>query len=524
MENNQNINEEKQSKPVLQWKKLSKKGKAGIIVAGVVILAVGGFAGAKVANYIKKATMSPAAYYRYVEEKNREERSAFLGDYYTNIRDSIQDDSNKKLTLQGRLSDSAKAMLSMSGADFSGFQSVALTAICNKRDQVTSNRILIKTNDKDLLTINTYADGKNAKEYIQIPELTKSYLDASEAWKQAENEPVENSLLLMGNAFEKLPKTKNLLKEYEKYSDISMDSVKNVTKKKGVIEQDGVKQKVSVFVIQENDREVKKLLNKLCQAGREDTFIKDFAESFGKGNGKAYEKKIEELQKQIQENTEKVTGQMGVKVDENDRIVGRTITFSNGENKIDLQWSFPIRENKFACDFKVVADHVKYIEIQGKGTIDDYKINGEFTIGSDDSLNPDTSRIASMDKLVTMELKDYDLSGWKEGKVDGTVTYRSNAMAELANYSLEIATKGDLSESKSVAKILTGKDTLATIDINVTKGEKLEHMKPESGDTVYNMAEESQMEAYSQEINLVAFIEELQSKMGIDLSGIALMD
>lgn len=159
--------------------KKSRGFKIGVVAVIVAVLVVGTVAGAKVVNMLKKASMSPVEYYRYVETNNRDNgEKLFLG-YYDKLRENFSGIPLRRISMKLEASDTAKSLLSPTGVDVSNIKNLELNMVTGKEGKAYSNHMTLRGNDNDLLTMKTYMDLNDKKAYYQIPELSKSYLDMS---------------------------------------------------------------------------------------------------------------------------------------------------------------------------------------------------------------------------------------------------------------------------------------------------------------------------------------------------------
>jgi hypothetical protein len=215
---------------------------------------------------------------------------------------------------------------------------------------------------------------------------------------------------------------------------------------------------------------------------------------------------------------------MEVQITSDEQIIGRNLILKDEDGKqSEISLLCPRDNEKFGLELLVVSDGTEYLNLHGSGTEKKGIINAEFALSLDESLNKSEGTLSSLENLLKIELEDYDISGLAKGEVSGTVTYSTESMAQLANYSLKVQGEGNMKKSTAKITVLAGKDTFATIDMTSTVSDKVESTKPTDSDTIYDAGNVSDMEKYQSEMDLPALIEDIQSKLGIDLSGLLYM-
>lgn len=528
--------------------------KIGIAALIIAVIAVGTVAGAKISGIIKKATMSPSEYYQYVETKNRDESEKMFLGYYDAMRESFSGDSYaKNINMKLEISDTAKSLLSLTGVDFSSVKNLELDVVTGKEGKEYSNQVKVRGNDNDLLTMNSFMDLKDKKAYYQIPELSESYLDVSSVFneKNIENEsdvndlddtdsiddiedldeedtavgnriPGGNALMSMCDLDKILIKTENLKDIYERYTDILIKSAKNVQKSEGGCEAEGVSQKADKYTVTMDGKEVSELLRKLMETLKSDKVLKEFIENIDKDVYQEFTDAVEDsLNSMDESDAGNLTATMEVHIDGKERIIGRKFILKGSEEEeIVVNMLYPKDGDNFGFMLTVASDDVEYFKIHGKGTEKSGILNGEFTLGIDESLNKSGKSLTSMDKLLTVTMEDYDLSKYEKGEVSGTIIYSTEAVAALANYSLKIEGKGNMKESTGKISILAGKDALVTIDSTMKSNAKLESVKPSGSDIIYDVEDSSDMLSYQTEMDFIQLLGDIQEKLGIDLSSL----
>lgn len=500
--------------------------KIGIAAIIIVVLAVGVVAGAKVYKAVKKAMMSPTEYYQYVETKNRDENQKAFVDYYDVLYSNMAaDNANKNLDMKFRISDTAKSLLSLSGIDFSKINDIEMDMTSSKDGNAYSTLGYFKLNDESLLTLKMYIDVDNNELYFQVPELTESYLDGSNAMKEMASLDGENNLfglsgsLAMYQPGEYLPDTSDLDAIITRYTDIAIENAKDVKKAEKEVEAEGVSQKVTEYSVTLNAKDGIKICEDILKEAKDDKNIKNILD---KGSSDVYssfqsgiEDALDELENSEKEDQDVFT--MKTYVDSDDSIIGRELEIKEGA--IVIKAICPRDGEKFGYEFSVAENDITYVTVTGSGTEKSSVVNGDFIVGVDESVISDM-QLASSDQLLKIKVEDYDASNISKGESSGTITISTDAVAQLANYSIKIKSEGNMETAKETVSIMAGQDELAAIDISVDNADPLEDIKPSNNDTIYDASDESDMTAYGSEIAIEDFLTKLQDKTGIDLSSL----
>lgn len=536
---NQNVTWQNGPTADLQTRKPMKLNK-GIIAAIVAVAAIlVAFVGVKAFQGIQKALMNPTEYYKKVETENRDAQRKSMEQYMGTVLKSMDmKDAAKKVDMEVSISDTAKSMLSLSGVDFSSLDSIGLNMTVGK-DKDAMNFIMgLKTNGEDLLSMKMYSDMKQKEMYYQIPELSKSYVDISSGLSEMEDG--QTALLeeyMSGNIFPL--DNKELGELYARYTDILIDSAKDVKKTSGTCKAEGVSMKVDNYEMQLKSKELAKLTKELLTTLKNDKQIEKLIESLEKNAvaqyntvtgqlGSSEDMNLSEYKEEIQEaldgleeeDFKNVTATLTAQIAD-DKIVGRKISIESSEqnDKIVITYAMPRDGEKFGCSLIVNVGDKDIVKVSGKGTEKNGVTNGEFVLGLDNSFNTSGTEI-SMDKLLKIEMEDYDTSKIEEGEISGKCIYSTDAVAALANYAISVENEGNLEKSEGKIEVLMGKQPVVSIDVKAENCDQPDSVKPSDSDTVYDVTDAAQMAAYQSEIDVYGLLNRIQEKTGIDLSNL----
>lgn len=515
--------------PMMMPKKNGKK-IAAIIAAVIVValIAVGATAHAQISNFVRRTFSSPESYYNYVEKKNLQTGRKNLVENYKKYEETVNGkESTKSATYKLELGSSAKTMLSMIGIDFSGFESAEISSVGQTKDNTTIGQTKILLNGNDAVTANVYAD-MNAKEYyLQIPELSDAYLNLSSIFQTgSKNNPMQDIMLSIGDY---IPTSEQIDALYTTYTDLVVDKLTKVEKSTDTLEADGISQKCTVLKVTITGKEFYDVAKTFFETLKTDENIKSILEKIdkkaeGANSYESFQNAIDDMLADTENSKDKFESSEGnvvmdVFVDNSGDIVGRTITITSADGETFTIVSHrPESGSKFGYEMSITSGDTTYLAITGNGTRKGGKMSGEFSVSLDESSNPSTAVIASMQDIVTIKIDDLDEDKLDEGYLNGTITLQCNAVAALSTYTLEIKASADKKQSNFAMSILCADDNLATISMEITDAKAPSVEKPKDGDTIYDISNESDMEAFGNSVDLEAFLQDIQTKSGIDFS------
>ena len=491
--------------------------KIMIAVAVVCVLALGVAAGAKVVNVLKKSNMSAAEYYQYVETKNRDAQTEKLAEYYDSVYNNFAEDSTgRKINMKLTLSDSIKSLAAMYGIDLSNVKNIELDMAAKKEKDAYSAIIKAGGNGQELLTLNAYSDLSKNESYVQIPELSKAYIHSSLDDLNSSG----NRLLSLADYGKILPDTKILQKLYKRYTDIIIKSAKNVekTEEQSECEADGVSCKADLYTVTIEGKEAVLLAGDILKQLKEDNEIKDIIKNVDEEAISEYEEELTDAIEELDGNTENFSIVMEVQINSDEKIIGRNIKIKDATEEIAIRIMCPRDGENFGWEAVVESEGTELFHLHGKGTEKNGVINGDFA--ADIAARADEGILEPTKNVLMVTIEDYDISNLKKGEASGTITYSTEAVAELANYSLKVEAEGNRKESTGTLSILAGKEAIATIDMKTESDVEVESAMPSKDDKIYEASDSDAMTAYQSELNVVQLLQKVQDTLGIDFSSL----
>ncbi len=494
-----------------------KKGffsnKIVIALVVVCILAVGVAAAA----VFKKSNMSDAEYYQQIEIKNRDEQAEKLGGYFDRVYGSFAKESvNKKINMKLTLSDSVKSLATLYGVNLSKLDNIEMDVAVKKEKNVYSSIIKAGGNGEGLVTLKSHYDLDTKDSYVQIPELSESYLHTSMEDLEA------NELYSFAGFGKVIPASEDLKKIYTRYTDLVIKNAKNVKKAEEKVEcaAEGVSCKADLYTVTMKGEEAVSLAGDFLKQLKGDSEIKGIIENIDEEASKEYEEEIAETIEELEEGVDATDFSMvmEVQVGSDDKIIGRKITLKEDDEEVVIRMADPGDGENFGLEAVIESQGKEIFHLHGKGTENDGIINGDFSLDAAIPSNDDTLVLTKNVLKVTVE--DYDVSNLKDGEVSGAITYSTEARAELANYSLRVEAEGNQEEATGVVTVLAGQETVAAIDVKMESGAEVESAMPSESDKVYETSDSDAMSAYQSEWDVLQLLQKVQDTLGIDFSSL----
>lgn len=505
-------------------KKFGKKKLALIII--IAVLAVAGVAGAanadRVGNFFRSKFSSPEKYYRYVEKKNRDEAVSAFGKKYDAVLDNLTaKDEQKKALIKVEAGDALKPMLSSIG-----LESLEIESNAKMKDKVVTGKAVIRANGKDALSYTTYLDYASGKMYMQIPELSKTYLDYSTIITQS---GMDTGKLyeVAQNSSKYLPGAKAVEETLTKYSDIVYDNVSKVKRDTKTMKVDGIEGKYTrLKVSSDTDAQfdtVADIVDELNKDKNIEKALKNIDDSLYTEFKSAIEEtksEVDTLKKSDSSDDGEDALDLGMElyVDNSGNIVGRTMDVTVGSNNMSLSVMSPRKGNRFAQEITFEVDGVTYITLTGKGTVKSGKINATYHLNTDTSLNDEESLAIFGDDMLVMEIKDLDEKALDDGECRGEIVLSNKTVEGADLYTVKCTLDNKKDQADTKIELLSGKASMLTVAIQSGEGEDPQVEAPAADASICDFADEDAITQYVSQLDLITFINNLKDTCGVDLS------
>lgn len=506
-----------------------KKGngkKIAVIVAAVFVVAVVGIgitAHAQISNFVRKTFGSPVSYYQYVEKNNRDESTDTFSACYDSMRNNLCAGSlSKEAAYKLELGQSLKTMLSMTGMDFSKLNDIEFNVQGKQDKNVISGQIKGKINGQDVISLNGYLDSDNKECYLQIPELSETYLDLSTALQSA-GEAGASNMFMMSDMAKYIPETKQLNTLITTYSDIFIDKVDSVEKSSVDVEVSGIKAEYTDLKVTCKGKKLYDITVEMMTALKDDQTIKAIVENVKADAYSQYSDAVSKALENLKASADTVSDEdlqmvMDVYVDGQGQIAGRVLSIKAEENTITLKAIEPQKGSEFGAEYSVDYNGTTYVKITGKGEKKGDKLSGEYSLSMDEGMNPSPAVITSMTDFVTLKVTDYDVKAMEDGYLNGTFKLSSKTIAGFTGYELQLTAKGDKNTLSNAFSVVFGDEKLVTLTETVKEADVKGVAKPTDDNAKCDVMDSEAIQTYVSELKVNELLTSIQEKSGIDMS------
>lgn len=477
-----------------QKKKGSKK-KVIIPVVSVAVVAavgIGAFAFTR-SDFFQSKFSSPEEYYRSVEE-------AYIDKEMKALSNAVAEEEFNEITASVNLEDAGVAMLGLSGyisdAEVDALGDLEIRINTGEKDGVSGAQAALYSGDESILSANTVIDTDSGDLYVQIPELSESYIRIS----QDDTSVDFQELIGMSTAldFSSLP---DML---PKYLDVMLDYATDVERQDSTLTVGSISQDATLLEVRIGGGQLTDMAVDLMETMQTDKDLEEMLVNlgdymmatdpyFGYSGQEFYDEAMNQLQETLDAARsegvpESAAIEMDVWVDGDGNIIGRTITLVDSEETLEV---FNVLEaqdgGNYASELSVGdISNGDYVSLEGEGTIKGGKAAGSYRLMSAD------------EEVLQIEMSDYDVKLAEEGYLDGTFLFTSDTDPSLSGFGLQAEIHSDSSDIEAVISILSSDVPIATLNLGLSSEGSYEPGLP-AGETIYDGDDGDDMSAYGRE-------------------------
>lgn len=459
-----------------------KKGKliAIISAAVVVLLAVLiGFNFSFVQGLFIKTFCSEETYFKYVEKKALAELTDTGAVLYGDVTENFDvGNIGSEVKVDLKLGDKLLSLIEENAgteADLDWLKNMSYTVKANADGKNLDYGIKFNIGEGTLFDIRALFNMDKQDVYLGILNLSDKYIKTSGATDTTADTTASFTISPeMKNA---LPSEQEANELLDKYLDIALGSLGNVTKTSDKIEVGEYTQGVTVLKYELSEKDVMKVAKNVLKELKSDEDIKayiadvegvmleEYAElleenDYEKGDmyaefKQAIESALDSINATEADNTEILV--LVDYVNAKHEIIGREIEI---DGKTVVSYVSAHKGSKFA--FKAESEELG-LEITGEGTDKNDIISGKYQVKVD------------YEKMLEFELTDFNVAELKDGKINGsiTVTPSSNLISQLFDTDATTNTVISMLEPSVKISFESGEKS-ATVDISVlSKDENL---------------------------------------------------
>ena len=477
-------------------------------VVVVAALVAGGVAFSKT-NFFRARFSSPESYYRYVESENIKNAE--------NALKNMADNSNELTAVDVSMTlEDAGIMLFGAGLydgedALKGVNDLRLQMSVGKDGDISGQEYILYSQDARLLGISVTEDAANGDMYIQIPELSSSYL-MMDAGSQAAMDVTP--LVTQPLPSQAMPELLSL------YAGIALDYATEVSRENTALTVDGITEDAILLTVDFDSDRLTQLVINCLETMQEDENLKELIlwglkmsgyEAYVRYGGTEtaetmydyYLQSIQELLTGLRDGDYLLTAtaSMNVWVNSEGRIIGRSMSVSDEGETVQL-FSYQTASQKGAYATEAVigdAGSSDYIMLKGGGTIENDLADGVFYV--------DMGGYEGFEVEVT----DYDVKRDGEGYVNGTFAFSTDSEPELAGFGFEITLASDAGKQDTSMSLKSSGVPILTVHTSASKSTYVPKLPDTDGAPVYDIADSEALNQYVQELDAQA-LEDTLSK------------
>lgn len=390
-----------------------------VILVAAIVLNFGFVSGAAV-----KLFGSDEAYYRYVEKRALAEVENAIIDIYGGYVDgsaTLDTATSGKISLN--IDDDIMNLLKTSvgdSVDISFIEDIAINFDVNSKDKMQQIQYALALADKNVLTVDVIYDLFNSGMYVGIPELSEDYLSLD----MSETEEVYEALeVLYDEAFyEALPSKNEFNKLMNKYVNIVIDNIDDVSGKSKKIRVNGIQQNCTVLEYEITEDDLYDIAEAILKEAKEDSTLEKIIidiqsylenEDVYDYSGDLYddfkefvEDTLDEIDEYKDEADDEEAAKILTYVNSKHEIIGREISF---DGEAVLYYATARDGKEFATEFIFGENE---LVISGKGTEKRNIKNCEYTVAYDDV------------EYAVIELVDFNTSKIDDGIFSGSISIK----------------------------------------------------------------------------------------------------
>ena len=434
--------------PVVRGKKGGKKsGKKTVFFAlgGVllVLVAVCVVNAGKIANFFSRSFSSPEKYYRQIEQETVERMAEQYSTYYKMLVENPLrlDETSLDTEFTVELGEGGKnfmSLLDMSGVDISWLSELNMGVGFSWKENLVSYALSFGMNRSELLSVNMLMDVIEGTAYFQVPELNEKYMKVdgygTELYETEALELYHEMQERQAKILSTMPEAAEVEKLLQKYMNLALDSVDDVSRKQKTLKAGGVSEKCTELEIIFDGKCLADMLDSISKEMLKDKDLKEMIVSvadamaelddslyYSQSGEEAYEEFtawLENMRDSLDE-LKSADGEliMKVYVGGKGRIVGRTLeTVESDGTRTEISFLMPESGKSIGCEVSLMAVDGSRIALTGSGKKSGEKLTGSYELAYDGV------------SLLEMNVSGLDLEQLKQGYLNGTFTLMPSKM------------------------------------------------------------------------------------------------
>lgn len=439
-------------------------------------------------------------------------------DTYMQQYEKAEAGSSASLTLKAE--DAGKSMLGMlASTDISWLDTISMDMDVTIQDSMEAMKSDVLVNGAPFCTINIMMDVSTLEEYIQIPELSESWMripltvTASDAsGNEISQETTQKYFEIMSNLSNMIPDTEVLGTLLERYGDMVIDNMAEGSSVEEEVSVDGISEACTVYEGQITESSFLTMAEQILTEAREDQDLKVLLDTWTESGvvsediytqfQSAVDGLLEDLSsEEASGDTSMITSRIWVNGD--GKIVGREFGIADaGQTTPVFTWKSPSQDENSALliEFSSGTDSVT---LTGSGQSAEGLLTGDYILA--------VNGVETVDFAVENFETHPENPGYYNGSI--TVSFPDNGSEETPNplavfgAVINIASDAEAETSQIDLSVTSSGAALATLSMTSGLGDGVEAVDASSMGTIVNIDNEEEVLAYIQSMEWSSLIE-----------------
>ena len=419
-----------------------------------------------------------------------------------------------------------KPLIGMIDPSLKDIDNASISVNTSFDDSIQNVQLKANINDADIATVNASIDMENEEGYLQIPELSDSYIDISDGIEEI-NDELESSGAeyqeMLDEVKNTLPDAKTVDKVLNTYVDVAFDNISDVSKSSDKIEAEDVSQSVTALTTTLDGQYAYDTAYEMLETLKDDENIKEIIENIDEASYDEFRDNISDTLDSLKDEKDSIddvegSADLTLYVNGKGEIAGTEVLVDVDGQEVVVSSVMPRSGSRFGYEMKAEYEGMELFSLTGSGTLKSNVMNGTFNVSVDDELLGDLDEyVSGGDNILTIDVKDFDISDSKDGMLNGSFTFSTDAVRQVKGYKLNVEFATTKKETSVAVALLYEDDNYAKVTLTSGEGENLKTLQPSGSDTVYSITDDSDMQDYLSEIDIDAFIDDINDKCGLDI-------
>lgn len=470
------------------------------------------------------STVFAAGSYQETEKAALSKLTESLPDSWdTYVENYEKSAAGTKSNMTLKVEDTGRALVGalMGGADVSWLQNISLDSNISIKDGVEAVVSSVLLNDNKLCDFNVFMDLANTMEYIQIPELSESYIAApifSDSGEDSDESQqfIDTYMTTLSDLTSMLPDSKTVSTLLDRYGNIVIDNVEEGASVEESVSVEGISENCTAYEGLISEKALSTMTEEILTTAKDDEEIKSLFDQWADESSDS-EDQYKEFQDAIEsalndlsadeDTDENETLSSKVWVNADGKIVGREIGIADDTEVTPVfTWKAPSDGDSSAVLIELAADDTS-LTFTGSGKTADGLLNGDYILAVDGT------------EAVDINVENLETKPEKAGYYNGTFnisfpagdTDSTDEDAEvnpLAGFGavVKLISDADAETSTLELTVTTSGAALATLSITGENGDGVEIPDFASLDKTYDATDDEAMTGYLTEINWDTFL------------------